>query len=68
MSKENVNTSVEELLLSAKYVAPEVIEDKFKGYVLNGKNNEYFTYVDNRRMGSPTHSAIVSSRSVSDQA
>jgi len=58
MSKENV--SVEELLLSAKYVAPKVIEDKFKGYVLNGKNNEYFKYVDERRMGSPTHSAIVS--------
>ena len=49
-----------EINLSKKYVAPKVIEDKFRGYVLNGKNNTYFNYVNERRAGSPTHSAIIS--------
>jgi len=53
------DASVEELLLSAKYVAPKIVEDKIKGYVLNGKNNDYFDYINDRRMGSPTHSAII---------
>lgn len=46
--------------LSKKYLAPKLIKDKFRGYVLNGRNNHYFDYVNDRRLGSPTHSAIVS--------
>lgn len=59
MSKNKKNVEVAHLELSARYVKPVIKEDKNKGYVLNGKNNDYFKYINNRRLGSPTHSAIV---------
>lgn len=40
------------------YVKPEIKEYKSKGWVLNGKNNSYFSYVNDRFIGSPTNSAI----------
>lgn len=57
--KSNRSTSVEALELSARYVKPIIKEDKTKGYVTNGKNNEYFDYINNRRLGSPTHASII---------
>ena len=60
MSENKKNVEVSHVELSAKYVKPELKEDKIKGYVLNGKNNSYFDYINDRRLGSPTHSAIVS--------
>ena len=40
------------------YVKPQIVEQKSKGYVTNGRNNSYFTYVNDRYIGSPTNSAI----------
>ena len=50
--------SVEFIQLS-NYVKPTVIEERSKDWVLNGKNNNYFEYVNNRYIGSPTNSAII---------
>lgn len=57
--KSNGSTSVEALELSARYVKPDIKEDTVKGYVTNGKYNEFFDYINNRRLGSPTHASIV---------
>lgn len=40
------------------HVKPVIKEDKGNDWVLNGKNNSYFEYVNNRYIGSPTNSAI----------
>lgn len=40
------------------YVKPTIKENKSKGYVLNGDKNQYFAYINNRYIGSPTNSAI----------
>ena len=40
------------------YVKPQIVEQKSKGYVTNGRNNSYFNYVNDRYIGSPTNSAI----------
>lgn len=40
------------------YVKPKIEENKSKGWVLNGRNNSYFKYVNDRNIGSPTNSAI----------
>ena len=42
------------------YVKPEIKEVKNKEWVLNGENNEYFDYVNDRFIGSPTNAAIIS--------
>jgi len=44
---------------SAQYVKPKIEENKFKNWVMNGKNNEYFLYVNDRYLGSPTNAAII---------
>jgi len=41
--------------------APKVEELKSKGYVLNGKNNEYFKYIIDRYNGSVTNATIINS-------
>lgn len=46
------------------YVRPKVEENKSKNWVLNGKNNDFYKYVIDRKNGSPTNSAIL--RSYSD--
>ena len=40
------------------YVKPQIVEQKSRGFVTNGKNNSYFHYVNDRYIGSPTNSAI----------
>ena len=40
------------------YVKPQIVEQKSRGFVTNGKNNSYFHYVNERYIGSPTNSAI----------
>lgn len=41
------------------YVKPKIEENKFKDWVLNGRDNSYFKYVNDRYIGSPTNSAIL---------
>jgi hypothetical protein len=41
------------------YVKPEIEEIRGKDWVLNGKNNSYFEYVEDRFIGSPTNSTIL---------
>lgn len=41
------------------YVKPEITEDKRNDWVLNGKNNDYFHYVNERYIGSPTNATII---------
>lgn len=62
MAGESKGNSIEtiQIELSKKYVAPKIVKDKQKGYVLNGKFNSYFDYVNERRLGSPTNSSIIS--------
>ncbi len=40
------------------YVKPQIVEQKSSGFVTNGKNNSYFSYVNDCYIGSPTNSAI----------
>ena len=40
------------------YVKPQIVEQKSRGFVTNGKHNSYFHYVNDRYIGSPTNSAI----------
>lgn len=47
------------LIEMSNYVKPEIKEVKAKGWVLNGKDNSYFDYVNERYIGSPTNSAII---------
>lgn len=56
MSKDNSSLT---LLQLNNYVKPKIEENKQKGYVTNGRNNDYFEYVNNRYIGSPTNSAIL---------
>ena len=43
------------------YVRPKLVENKSKGWVLNGKNNEFYDYLIDRKNGSPTNSTILNS-------
>jgi len=45
--------------LSAEYVKPEIKELINRDWVQNGRDNSYFQYVNDRRLGSPTNSAII---------
>ncbi len=45
--------------LSAEYVKPEIKEVINREWVQNGVDNSYFQYVNDRRLGSPTNSAII---------
>jgi hypothetical protein len=41
------------------YVKPKIEEVRGKDWILNGKNNSYFKYVEDRFIGSPTNSTII---------
>jgi len=41
------------------YVKPKIEEVRGKDWVLNGKDNSYFQYVEDRYIGSPTNSTII---------
>lgn len=56
MSEEKTGVTLIQL---NNYVKPKLQENKSKGWVLNGKNNDYFKYVNDRYIGSPTNSAIL---------
>jgi len=43
------------------YNRPKIEENKSKGYVLNGRNNEYFKYIIDRYNGSVTNATIINS-------
>jgi hypothetical protein len=43
----------------SEHVKPKEIQDKSKDWVLNGIDNGYFGYVNDRYNGSPTNSAII---------
>jgi len=43
----------------SNYVKPVVEEIRGKDWVLNGRNNSYFQYVEDRFIGSPTNSTIL---------
>jgi hypothetical protein len=45
--------------LSAEYVKPEIKEYNNREWVQNGRDNSYYQYVNDRRMGSPTNAAII---------
>ena len=52
-SKSNIS-----LIQLNNYVKPKIQENVSKNWVLNGKNNSYFKYVNDRYIGSPTNAAI----------
>jgi hypothetical protein len=49
------------LIQLSNYVRPAIVEQKYKGYVLNGKNNEFYQYIIDRYNGSPTNASIINS-------
>ncbi len=57
MSDKNNKSGLRFLQLN-NYVKPKIKEDISNNWVLNGRNNSYFTYVNDRNIGSPTNSAI----------
>lgn len=46
------------LIELSKYIKPAIVENKSKGWVLNGVNNEFYDYIIARNNGSVTNSAI----------
>lgn len=57
MAKEEKESGIHIIQLN-KYVKPVIKENISKNWVLNGDKNEYFDYVNDRNLGSPTNSAI----------
>lgn len=57
MKKQAENIKI--INLSAEYVKPEIKEYNNKDWVQNGRDNSYFQYVNDRRIGSPTNAAII---------
>ena len=56
MSKDNII-----FLELNNYVRPKIQENKSKNWVLNGRNNEFYQYIIDRRNGSPTNATIINS-------
>ena len=48
-----------EIIQLSNYVKPSIVENRSKEWVLNGNDNYYFEYVNNRYIGSPTNSAVI---------
>lgn len=46
------------------YVRPAIVENKSKDWVLNGRNNEFYQYVIDRKNGSPTNTSVLDSYDV----
>lgn len=57
MKKQAENIKI--INLSAEYVKPEIKEYNNKDWVQNGRDNSYFQYVNDRRIGSPTNASII---------
>ncbi len=55
-TKENKNPLI--VFNFNNHVKPVIKEDVSNNWVMNGKNNSYFCYVNDRYIGSPTNSAI----------
>jgi len=53
------NKNIPSVIQLNNYVKPVLQEVKSKEWILNGENNEYFDYVKERYIGSPTNSAII---------
>ena len=53
------NTSDIRLIQLNSYVRPEIKENGFKEYVLNGNNNEFYDYILEQYKGSPTNASII---------
>ena len=49
------------LITLNNYERPKILENKSKGWVTNGRNNEFYQYLIDRKNGSPTHSTILNS-------
>ena len=60
MSNEKKSAEVRLIQLNS-YIRPKLEENKSKNWVLNGKNNEFYTYIIDRYNGSPTNAAIINS-------
>ena len=45
----------------SNYVRPDLREDKGKNWVLNGRNNDFYQDIIDRKNGSPTNNAIINS-------
>ena len=45
----------------SNYIRPQLVENKSKDWVLNGRNNSFFQYIIDRYNGSVTNSAIINS-------
>ena len=56
MSMSDIN-----LFQLSSYVRPAIVEQKYKGWALNGKNNEFYQYIIDRYNGSPTNASICNS-------
>jgi len=52
-----------EVIQLSKYTNPEILETKYKDYVKYGKDNDYFKYLINRYLNSPTNNAIINGMS-----
>ena len=61
MSNKKNNKSDIRLLQFSNYVRPDVVEEKSKDWVLNGKKNSFYQYIIDRYNGSPTNAAIINS-------
>ncbi|HKK11861.1 MAG TPA: hypothetical protein VJ945_03460 [Flavobacteriaceae bacterium] len=45
----------------SNYIRPKLQENKFRDWVLNGRNNSFYGYIIDRYNGSPTNAAIINS-------
>ena len=57
MVEENKSLDIKLITLS-NYVRPNVVENKSRDWVLNGRNNSFYQYIIDRHNGSPTNSSI----------
>ena len=46
------------LINLSSYVRPEVVELKTRGYVMNGRDNNFYQYIIDRNNGSATNNSI----------
>lgn len=50
-----------QVITLSKYIRPTLTENKGKNWVMNGRNNKFYTYIIDRYNGSPTNAAIINS-------
>ena len=46
------------LITLTNYVRPPLMEDKSRDWVMNGKLNQYYSYIVDRNNGSPTNASM----------